>query len=83
MLRPKKLPQDSNERAQRVAKLLTGELSEPPEIERNDVTRYLSEIGRKGGLKGGKSRAKKLSPRKRRMIARNAAKARWKSKSKS
>ena len=32
---------------------------------------------RKGGLKGGKSRAKKLSPDRRKAIARKAAKARW------
>lgn len=33
--------------------------------------------GRKGGLKGGKARAGKLSPEKRSEIARNAARARW------
>ena len=32
---------------------------------------------RKGGLKGGKARAKALSPRKRRAIAEKAARARW------
>lgn len=37
-------------------------------------------LGRKGGLKGGKARAKALSPAKRAQIARKAAKARWKSK---
>ena len=35
--------------------------------------------GRLGGLKGGKARAKSLTPRKRRAIAKKAAKARWKS----
>ena len=34
-------------------------------------------LGRRGGLKGGKARAKKLSPEKRSEIARKAAKARW------
>ncbi len=33
--------------------------------------------GRKGGLAGGASRAKKLSPARRRKIARAAAAARW------
>jgi hypothetical protein len=33
--------------------------------------------GRLGGLKGGKARAKALTPRKRRQIAKKAAKARW------
>lgn len=35
------------------------------------------ELGRRGGLKGGKARAAKLSPEKRREIARKAAAARW------
>jgi hypothetical protein len=34
--------------------------------------------GRAGGLKGGKARAEKLSPTKRRQIAKKAAKSRWK-----
>ena len=36
-----------------------------------------AELGRLGGLKGGPARAKKLSPKKRREIAKKAAKARW------
>jgi hypothetical protein len=36
------------------------------------------ELGRRGGLKGGKARAKKLSPAKRKSIAKKAAAARWK-----
>ena len=35
------------------------------------------ELGRRGGLKGGRVRAAKLSPKKRSAIARKAAKARW------
>jgi len=34
-------------------------------------------LGRMGGLKGGNARAAKLSPRKRKAIAKKAAKARW------
>jgi len=33
--------------------------------------------GRKGGLKGGKARAEKLTPEERSEIARKAAQARW------
>jgi hypothetical protein len=41
-------------------------------------------LGRLGGLKGGKARAAKLSPKKRSEIAKKAAAARWgKPKSKS
>jgi hypothetical protein len=38
---------------------------------------YAAKIGRLGGLKGGKARAKALSPRKRSAIAKKAARARW------
>jgi hypothetical protein len=38
------------------------------------------ELGRRGGLKGGVARAQKLSPRKRRQIARKAAQSRWKTR---
>lgn len=34
-------------------------------------------LGRLGGLKGGKARAKKLSKRRRQQIARKAAQSRW------
>jgi len=34
-------------------------------------------LGRMGGLRGGKARAAKLSPAKRKAIAKKAAKARW------
>jgi hypothetical protein len=34
-------------------------------------------LGRKGGLKGGKARAEKLSPEERSEAARRAAQARW------
>ena len=39
------------------------------------------ELGRLGGLKGGKARAEKLTPEKRSEIAKKAAQARWKPKS--
>ncbi len=38
---------------------------------------YLAKIGRKGGLKGGKARAAKLSAKKRSEIAKKAARKRW------
>jgi hypothetical protein len=38
-------------------------------------------LGKLGGAKGGKARAAALSPRKRKMIAKKAAEARWKGKS--
>jgi len=37
-------------------------------------------LGKLGGAKGGRARAKKLSPKERSRIAKKAANARWKSK---
>jgi len=50
-----------------------------PEAEPVSISEYLSRIGRKGGLKGGKARAAKLSSARRKAIAQKAAKKRWKS----
>ncbi len=55
---------------------LTGEESvpkEPAPIKNQAAV----ELGRLGGLKGGKARALKLSAEQRRQIARNAALTRW------
>ena len=49
---------------------------QPPTKDPNAVA-----LGRKGGLKGGKARAAKLTPEQRAEIARKAAAARWKKKS--
>jgi hypothetical protein len=49
----------------------------PAKPEKNKAAQ---ELGRLGGLKGGKARAIKLTPEKRRAIAQKAAKARWEKK---
>jgi hypothetical protein len=72
MRRSSNLPKDSNQRALAVVNL---SVEEPKQTA--SVKEYLASIGRKGGLKGGKSRAQKLSKEKRSEIASNAAKARW------
>jgi hypothetical protein len=61
------LPRNASEFAAAVA----GRMAE------QSVKEYLARMGRKGGLKGGKARAMKLSPEKRSEIVRKAAKARW------
>lgn len=48
----------------------------PPEPKPEKVPSAVR-AGHLGGLKGGKARAKALTPRKRKQIAKNAAKARW------
>jgi len=75
MRRSSKLPSDPNQRAAEIVRL---SVEEPEQTE--SVTEYLASIGRKGGLKGGKARAKRLPAGKRKAIARKAAKARWSKK---
>ena len=64
-------------------RLSTEEPEEPKEaekpIKRSAISEYLATIGRKGGLKGGKARAEKLTPEQRKKIAQKAAKSRWNS----
>jgi len=71
----KKLPKDVNKRAHQIAGLLLDGMEQKPE--RSPISAYLAEIGRKGGLKGGKERAKRLTKEQRSEIASKAAKARW------
>jgi len=73
MSRSRKKPKDPNVLAYQIVRQSTEE--EPPK--RSPISEYLAEIGRKGGLKGGKARAKKLSAKKRQEIARRAAETRW------
>jgi hypothetical protein len=74
------LPKDSNQLAAAIVRLSTEETN--PNAEPSSISEYLSQIGRKGGLKGGKARAAKLSPARRKAIAQKAAKKRWKSPAK-
>jgi hypothetical protein len=70
MAKQSKKPADLN----RLAAAIVGDATDetPPEPETAQA-----KAGRIGGVKGGKARAKKLSPGKRSEIARTAAKARW------
>ena len=79
MKTPKKpLPKDPNQLAHAIVKMSTEETEEQPKPdERSAISKYLAEIGKKGGLKGGKARAAKLSAKRRVEIAKNAAKKRW------
>jgi hypothetical protein len=78
----KPLPKDSNKLAHEIVRLSTDEPEEKPiepeqSKERSLISEYLSQIGHKGGLKGGPARAKKLSSKKRKEIAQKAALKRW------
>jgi len=65
-----KRPRDPNQLAKLIVDIATGEAE-------NVKPSSPSEAQRKGGVKGGKARARKLSPIKRSRIARDAARERW------
>lgn len=69
---------DANVQAFDVVAQATGEdLSVEKPIGEPEKNPAAVALGRLGGLKGGKARAVKLSPKKRQQIARKAAEARW------
>jgi hypothetical protein len=75
----KALLRDPNQLAAEIVRLSTEEEAGSPDPSIM-LSAYFAAMGRKGGLKGGKARAKRLSPSKRKSIAKKAAAARWKSK---
>ena len=77
-MRKPKRPKDTNQLAKSIVDLATGERNEIAAI--NSFNIHAVELGRLGGLKGGKARAKKLSKSERVKIAKKGAKARWKNK---
>ncbi len=71
------MPRDTNQPAALVVKMATGRPLEPePEKPAKDPAAVA--LGRKGGLKGGKARWEGISAKKRKELARKAARARWK-----
>lgn len=65
---------DSNELAASIVGQATSGVPVPPKPEKDPAA---VSLGRKGGLKGGKARAEKLSKERLSEIARQGAKARW------
>ena len=72
--RPKR-PRDPMQLAKLVIEMATGEV--PNDSPRPGPEGPAAAARRKGGLKGGRARARTLPARKRTAIARKAAKARW------
>jgi hypothetical protein len=68
--------QDVNIKAFSIVQQLTGQA--PKDESGRDKNPAAVELGRLGGLKGGKARAKKLTAKQRREMAKRAANARWK-----
>jgi hypothetical protein len=71
-----KRPRDLNQWAKRMVDLATGNAAEPP-ADMPAKNAAAAELGRRGGLKGGKARAENMTARQRSIAARKAAKARW------
>jgi hypothetical protein len=69
------MPKNLNQAAALTVKMATEQSVDA--TQKSEVSRYLSEIGRRGGIKGGKARADVLSAKKRKEIAKQAAAARW------
>ncbi len=74
MQKRSRMPRDTNQLASLVVGLATGETPAEPETGKNPAAVAL---GRLGGLKGGKARAKGMTKKARSEAAKKAAKARW------
>ena len=74
-MKPKR-PRDTNQLAYLIAQIATGEVKDIKTDDGKDPAAV--SLGRRGGLKGGKARAEKLSAKRRSEIAKKAAKTRWK-----
>jgi len=68
-----KRPRDPNQLAKIVVDIATGEAEDHISPSKRRTPK-----GRTGGIKGGKSRAKSLTPEQKHEIAKVAARARWK-----
>jgi hypothetical protein len=66
--------QDENETAASILRQAT-EKDAPIEPTKEQISAVMAALGRRGGPKGGPARAEALSPRRRKSIARKAARA--------
>ena len=73
--RSRKRPRDPSQLGKLIVDIATGEADKPdPDAGKNAAA---VELGRKGGLKGGKARAASMTPEERSEAARRAAASRW------
>jgi hypothetical protein len=75
--RSSKRPRDINQLARLIVNMATGDA--PPDLDDGKNPAAVA-LGRLGGLKGGIARKRALSAKKRREIARKAARKRWSKK---
>lgn len=74
-----KRPRDPVQLGKLIGDILTGQVDDraPDRPEDSSKDQAAVALGRKGGLKGGRARANKMTAARRAEIARKAAKARW------
>lgn len=77
MTNPKR-PRDPNQLAKLLVDMATGEVPPHTLVAGKDPAAVA--LGRKGGLKGGRARADKLTAKRRAEIAKLAARKRWQSR---
>ena len=73
--RSRKHPRDPNQLAKLIVDIATGDTDDTPDDSGKNPAAVA--LGRKGGLKGGKARAEKMTAEQRSAAARRAARARW------
>jgi hypothetical protein len=73
----RKNPTDINQLAASIVDAATSETPPEENFPQKEKNPAAVALGRLGGLKGGKARAEKLSPARRKEIASKAAKKRW------
>ncbi len=81
MAKKVKQPNDDNQLVKAILDLAAGDGDAKAVITADGKNAAAVELGRLGGLKGGKARAKALSAKRRSEIAKKAAEARWHKKS--
>lgn len=72
-------PRDPVQLGKLIGDILTGQVEDRAEPSPQDQNKDQAavELGRKGGLKGGRARAASLTPAQRKKIAQDAARKRW------
>jgi hypothetical protein len=77
---PSRKSKKSEDEVQAARRIFDVIIQESETISMSLVSRVMSEMGRKGGAKGGKRRLETLTPERRSEIASLAAKKRWSKK---
>lgn len=72
-----KRPRDPNQLGKLIVDIAVGEATEPEALPHAAKDPAAVALGRRGGLKGGKARAEKLTAAERSASAKKAAEARW------